>query len=120
MPVTPFEVRLNWLADDVLTIKAFGDLDLYTATLFDAALTQVLADVSAEPGMYVQVDLAGLSFCDSAGLDCLNAAVAALETAGAQLGVLGARGHVGWLLSFAAERGWLTSRLLATAVEITR
>ncbi|HEY5334578.1 MAG TPA: STAS domain-containing protein [Mycobacteriales bacterium] len=116
VPDPPFVVRALHLDDDMVVVEIVGGLDIGTAPLVDPAGDSLVADLAAESGMYVRIDLAGLTFCDTAGLDSLSAAIGALEATGAQVDVVGARRQVRRLLLFAADHCWLTNGSLAAAV----
>ncbi len=57
-----------------------GELDMRTAGQLDRAV-----DASATPGARLRLDLAAVSFCDSAGLSALVRADRALTAAGGRL-----------------------------------
>lgn len=115
VPETPFLVRSLRLDHDVVIIDIAGELDIGSAPLLDEARHTIVAGLDTVPGAHVRVELAELTFCDTAGLDALSAAVAALEAVGAQVAVSGAGRQVRWLLAFAADHCWLSSGPLAAA-----
>jgi anti-sigma B factor antagonist len=65
-----------------------GELDLATAGLFSEQVGQALAGGATE----LVVDLAGVTFCDSTGVDALVKARALAERHGARLGAVNAHG----------------------------
>lgn len=104
-PDSPFRVRSHRVARNVLVIEINGDLDLFTAPLLGTSMALHI-DPSDVPA-HVEVDLQGLTFCDTPGLDALHAAVTGLEASGTQVTVVGAQRPVRRLLQFAAEHGWI-------------
>ncbi|BCY07588.1 STAS domain-containing protein [Actinoplanes sp. L3-i22] len=74
----------------VVRLALHGELDLATADLLDRAVTAVLA----EPPPQLVLDLADLTFCDSAGLDALLTARAGAFARDVRLRAVGARGIV--------------------------
>lgn len=115
VPDSPFAVRALRLDHDMVLVEIVGALDIGTAPLVDRAGRSLVADLATEPGVYVRLDLSELTFCDTAGLDAISAAISALETTGAQVDVVGARRQVRRLLLFAADHCWLTNGSLAAA-----
>lgn len=99
--------RLVWV------IEIIGGLDLSTAPALDTL--PVLPAVPPHVLTHVEVDLCALTFCDTAGLRALDAAVAGLQAAGAQVTVVGARRQVRTLLMCAAEHCWLTAAPILAA-----
>lgn len=115
VPETPFLVRSVRLDHDVVIIDIAGELDIDSAPLLDEARHAIAVSLGAAAGAQVRIELAALAFCDTAGLDALSAAVAALEAIGAQVTVSGACRQVRRLLAFAADHCWLSSGPLAAA-----
>lgn len=114
----PFQVRCRRLAHDVWRIEVAGGLDLFSAPLLDAALLRAFRAMPPHVQLDVEVDLQGLTFLDSCGLDALHAAVADLDASGVQVTVGGARRQVRRLLRSAAEQDWLaTGPILAAACQ---
>lgn len=103
----PFRVRSCRIANGVLSVELIGALDACTASLLDQTLA--LRIEPSEVPAHVEVDLQGLAFLDTTGLDVLSATVTGLEQAGAEVVVVGARHAVRKLLAFAAEHCWLTA-----------
>lgn len=115
VPDPPFAVRALRLDHDMVVVEIVGALDIGTAPLVDRAADSLAVELATEPGVYVRVDLSGLMFCDTAGLDALSAAISTLEATRAQVDVVGARRQVRRLLLFAADHCWLTNGSLAAA-----
>lgn len=103
----PFRVRSCRIANDVLSVEIIGALDACTAPLRDQPLALGLEP--SEVPAHVEIDLQGLAFLDTCGLDVLSATVTGLEQAGAEVVVVGACHEVRKLLAFAAEHCWLTA-----------
>lgn len=70
--------------DDRVSVCVDGDLDLATAGL----LRQVIHDVVGDGGRRVDLELAGVGFCDGAGLRVLLAGAGELHALGGTLTVL--------------------------------
>ncbi|MEU2930652.1 STAS domain-containing protein [Streptomyces sp. NPDC007251] len=76
-------------------VAAFsGDMDYLTGPMFRTELLNLI-DCSER---YIVLDLAGVSFCDSAGLNSLLAARRRAHTAGARLALAGAQEQLRQLL----------------------
>src|SRR5262245_52769189 len=80
--------------DDVLTVTVSGDVDLDTSDEFGHALGGSIAPL-------VNVDLAEVTYMDSAGLRSLLTARAAIEQRGGQLRVVKVSSIVGRLFEIA-------------------
>ncbi|MGH3745492.1 MAG: sodium-independent anion transporter [Mycobacteriales bacterium] len=100
-------MRSYRIAAGVLVLELLGGLDLDTAPLLEGAVASRVGPLDSPS--HVEVDLEGLTFLDTSGLDALQAAVASLESAGVTVTVAGARRQVRRLLGIAAAHGWLAS-----------
>jgi anti-sigma B factor antagonist len=79
---------------DGALVRATGDVDLSTvATLVDTARA-----VLRDPPATLTIDMAGVNFCDSAGINGLVALKSACRTAGWSLKVLNLRDHVHYVI----------------------
>ena len=65
MAVPPFSMRMHQ-AGDTLVIRAFGELDISQAKMFEAELREAFVDEST-----VLLDLSEVEFIDSTGLRAL-------------------------------------------------
>lgn len=102
----PFGVRTVLLADRRVQLHLSGELDLAGAPeLRDAVLA------CDPPGGTVEIDLADVSFLDTAGLHALCDAHAALVARGYRACLTGPRGRTLDLLDLAAVFGWLPTEL---------
>ncbi len=77
----PLDFRLDFVAPAALAVN--GVLD------FDSAAAALVAMRAALDGEVAQLDLAGVSHCDSAGLACVLAAAAEANRRGRPLQVVG-------------------------------
>ncbi|MFJ4862309.1 MULTISPECIES: STAS domain-containing protein [unclassified Streptomyces] len=77
-------------------IHVAGEMDMDRAHVFRAELDAVIANASA--GVEVVVDLSGLAFCDSSGLNALLAARQHAEESGHHLRLAGPSPQVTRLL----------------------
>lgn len=105
--VPSFQVRVARVAHAAWTIEIIGCLDLATAPLLDTALA--LRTVPPHLPLQIELDLQGVASLDAIGLDALHAVAADLETAGAQVTLVGGERQVRRLLQFADEQCWLTA-----------
>jgi anti-anti-sigma factor len=94
-------------SDDELTIMVSGDLDASSAIALDAAMDDIVA---ADPPARLVIDLAGLDFCDTAGVRALARAHRVASAQGAHCRLIRAQPHVAWLLR-------VTDTPLGTAAE---
>lgn len=91
--------------DGPVTVILRGELDLATATELEQAIDDVLAS-----GHYrIRVDLSGLEFCDSVGLNGLVRARNRCRERGGNLEVINARDEVAEVISIAGLLNSLTS-----------
>jgi anti-sigma B factor antagonist len=68
-----FDVRTRVLPDAVIRVSVAGAIDMATAPVLDAALT---AAVTRQGAARIEVDFAGVTFCDSIGIAALDRAYA--------------------------------------------
>jgi anti-anti-sigma regulatory factor len=73
---------------------------------------QGTAGIPAQRRPDVVLDLSRLSFLDTAGQSALDDARLALRSTGARVCMVEAQPHVGRLLAYAAEAGWLAQDAL--------
>lgn len=91
-----------------------GDLDLFAGPRLGEAIAPLLSP--SDVPSHVEIDLGGVAFCDTSGLDALHAAVTAFEKAGAQVIAVGTGRQLRTLLASAAAGDWhLAAPLLAAA-----
>jgi anti-sigma B factor antagonist len=69
-------------------VAVSGEIDLYTAPRLAAELNSVLAD--GDPGRVV-VDMSGVDFCDSTGMNVLLSAMKRARDGGGELELSGPR-----------------------------
>ncbi|WP_289009912.1 STAS domain-containing protein [uncultured Thermomonospora sp.] len=72
---------------DYAVVTATGELDLYTAPRLQTALASLIHDRADR----VVVDLSGVEFCDSTGVNVLLAAMKRLQEQGGTLELAGLR-----------------------------
>ncbi|SEG76607.1 anti-sigma B factor antagonist [Thermomonospora echinospora] len=77
MPLVELNVSTSSRGDHAV-VTATGELDLYTAPRLQTALAAVLRDQAGR----VVVDLSGVEFCDSTGMNVLLAAMKRLKEQG--------------------------------------
>ncbi|GIF05672.1 STAS domain-containing protein [Actinoplanes siamensis] len=82
---------LRYDGPGVVRLAFHGELDLATTDLVD---TYVSAALAGEDVRRLVLDVAGLTFCDSAGIDALLAARAGAASRDVAFQVVGARGIV--------------------------
>lgn len=70
MPAVDLQVSTR-LQDNRTVVAAAGEIDLYTAPTLQAQLTDVIRDGPAQ----VVIDLSGVEFCDSTGMNVLLVAL---------------------------------------------
>jgi anti-sigma B factor antagonist len=87
----PFLSITGEVVDGVCTIRVTGDVDLATADQLRDALVR-----SADSGLPVLVDLAGVGFLDATGVSAL---IAGRQAAGGRFRITGASGVVHRILS---------------------
>ncbi|MEV0614407.1 STAS domain-containing protein [Nonomuraea sp. NPDC050404] len=88
----------SWIVtqrDDAAVLSPHGDLDLASMSEFRDGLTQAM---ECQRPPEVVVDLQGVSFCDSSGLNTLIWAANTVEGAGGRLRLAGAQPRVTRLL----------------------
>ncbi|GAA3661235.1 STAS domain-containing protein [Nonomuraea antimicrobica] len=91
-------IGFSWIVterDDSAVLSPAGDLDLASMEEFRNGLTQAMACM--RPPLVV-VDLEGVAFCDSSGLNTLIWAANAVEAAGGRLRLTGLQPRVTRLL----------------------
>jgi anti-anti-sigma factor len=71
-----------------VSLRLDGELDLATAGLLDAQVRQALTGGATQ----LVIDLGGVTFCDSTGIEALVKARALAAARGARLGAVNARG----------------------------
>ncbi|GIF22709.1 anti-anti-sigma factor [Actinoplanes tereljensis] len=81
---------------DLLTIRLTGEIDLATATPLGDRLQNMVA---TSPARHVVVDLAGVDFCDAAGVRTLVSLATTATGHGGSFRLHGARPHIVWLLT---------------------
>lgn len=86
----PFSIEVSRVVDDVQLVSITGELDFKEAAAFGRRLTQLRGSGS----LWFVLDLAGLTFIDSSGIDALVVAARTTTAAGGALIVTGARQHV--------------------------
>jgi anti-anti-sigma factor len=92
--------------DGVIRLAVSGELDLGTVDQLTDAVAEVLA--TARPAEVI-IDLAGLSLCDSTGVDALLRARAAAAAQAVQLTVINPRGIVRRVLDLTGTPDRLTA-----------
>lgn len=88
----PFRARSYRIAGDVLSIVIVGRLDAFIAPQLGTELPPLLDP--AKISTHVEIDLHGLTFCNTCALGALHGAVAAFQTAGAQVTAVGPGGSL--------------------------
>lgn len=100
-PARPPAVGIR--TDDVLTIVVSGELDAANGPALDAVVQSALT--ARRPARHVVMDLAELSFCDTAGARALVRADRLATAHGARCRLTRARPHIAWLLRTAGADG---------------
>ncbi|MEW9550522.1 STAS domain-containing protein [Nonomuraea sp. NPDC050783] len=92
------ESEFSWIVAErhgVAVLSATGELDMASAEEFRRGLTEAISHV--RPPLVV-VDLRGVEFCDSSGLNALIRASSTVQAAGGRLVLSGLRPRVARLL----------------------
>ena len=95
-PETPFSLECVRADDGAMLLVASGELDSYTAPRLRRALEE-----AASASRPVRLDLAGVSFMDSAGLAAVIAGVTVLDRAGAGMRITAVSSSVARLFQIA-------------------
>ena len=85
-----FGVEVEHPVEDVAVVVVTGEVDLYTAQ----RLREALAEVHTSGARQLIVDLTGVPFIDSSGIDALVGTFRRLQGRGARLDVVGSRANV--------------------------
>jgi anti-sigma B factor antagonist len=96
VPAVELKVSSRSQGDHELVI-ASGEIDLYTAPRLQSELTAVIA--SAAPASRVVVDMSGVEFCDSTGMNVLLSCLRQARERGGELELAAPRPAVRKILS---------------------
>jgi anti-sigma B factor antagonist len=96
VPAVELKVSSRSQGDHELVI-ATGEIDLYTAPRLQSALAAVIA--SAAPASRVVVDMSGVEFCDSTGMNVLLSCLRQARERGGELEIAAPRPAVRKILS---------------------
>lgn len=112
-PPAPFAVTIEDLRG-AIRVRVVGELDAWTGPVLSGALRGLHhhAGVPVQRQPDVVLDLSLLSFLDTGGVTALTDGRLALLAAGRHLRLVGAQPHIGRLLTYAADAGWLAQDLL--------
>ena len=83
----PLVIEITRPHEGVLLFVLTGELDIYSAADFDRRIADLDGDLPA----HVVIDLAGLTFVDSSGINALVQAVRSIETRGGTAVLAGPR-----------------------------
>ena len=89
-PDRVFSIGVSSRPDDVIVVSLVGELDVMSAPEFEARVREIHCDATVR----VLVDVSGLVFVDSSGLNSLVKAAVAAEARGAALVLAGASPHI--------------------------
>lgn len=106
-PSSALEVRIQ-LAPNLPLVRLTGELDLDSLHLLTDAMNSIAA--TSCPAELVVLDLAGVTFCDVAGLRALEQCALALEMSGKQLMLYEAPRTVTRLMAMTGIATWLPVR----------
>jgi anti-sigma B factor antagonist len=77
-------------------VTAAGEIDLYTAPKLQANLTAIIDD--AAPAVRLVIDMSGVEFCDSTGMNVLLSALRHVRERGGELELAAPRPAIGKIL----------------------